>query len=364
MVPLSLFSFINMPKKTERDFEARHLGDIKTEQLKIRNLYEKAIADIYKITGIIKFNGGVFNITRYPSFSKKVDDILLTLSKNMTFTLINGAKGQWNLAVNKNAAVIHKNYGSGKISRAVNRMIYDPQEKAMEEFIHRKINGLGLSDRVWKYTNQFRTEIEQNLFAGLSEGRSAAAMARDQAKYLEMPDMLYRRVRDASVKTSLQKRELVLSPDAKRYKPGKGIYRSSYKNAMRLTRDTNNDSYRQSDMVRYKTLPFILGYNVNLSNRHPITDICDDLQGTYPVTFVWLKWHNQCICSCTSKLASPEEYARYEQSIIDGTSDKFIFTGRVNELPANFNSYVESKQGSMDNWKRKPEWVLQNNVKI
>lgn len=364
MVPLSLFSLINMPKKTERNFEARHLADIKKEQLTIRNLYEKAIADIYKNVGLINFNGTKFQVKRYPAFSRNLDDILLAFRKKMTITLINGAKGQWQLAINKNAAVINKHYGSGKISRAVNRMIYDPQEKALEEFLKRKMNGLGLSDRVWKYTNQFRTEIEHNLFAGLSEGRSAAAMARDQAKYLEMPDMLYKRVRDASVKTSLQKRELVLSPDAKRYKPGKGIYRSSYKNAMRLTRDTNNDTYRQSDMVRYRTLPFILGYSVNLSNRHPMTDICDDLQGTYPVSFVWLKWHNQCICNCTSKLASPEEYARYEQSIIDGTSGSFVFKGRVDSLPVNFNSYVERKQGSMDNWKRKPEWVIQNNITL
>ena len=49
---------------------------------------------------------------------------------------------------------------------------------------------------------------------------------------------------------------------------------------------------------------------------------------------------------------------------MEGTDDKFEFTGTVNDLPEVFNNYVEDQQGSMDNWKRKPDWVTDNNIKI
>jgi hypothetical protein len=186
-------------------------------------------------------------------------------------------------------------------------------------------------------------------------------MARDQQQYLQEPDKLFRKVSHINRRGD---KVLRLSKAAQAYKPGKGIYRSSRKNAMRLTRDTINDSYRQADMVRYQSLPFILSYNVNLSNRHPRVDICDDLKGTYPKSFVWLKWHNQCLCSCTSNLASPAEFEKYQQAVLNGTDKNFKFSGVVKDLPDHFNNYVKENTGTMDKWKRKPDWVLMNGVKI
>src|SRR5690606_20105860 len=97
--------------------------------------------------------------------------------------------------------------------------LFTRREAALKAFKERTIKGLNLSDRVWKYTNQFRNEIEQGLFVGISEGKSAAAMAQDQKKYLKEPEKLFRRVKDANGK-------LVLSKAAKEYKPGQGVYRS------------------------------------------------------------------------------------------------------------------------------------------
>jgi hypothetical protein len=353
-----------MPNNVNKRYEAIHLANIQKLQKKLQENYKKTIDKVYKGMPPLNIKGNTFNISNYPELNKKIDGLLFSFQKDVNVTLLNGIKEEWELSTEKNAEVIHKTYKGKQISEAVDRIIYDPRTEALERFVERKTAGLNLSDRVWRYTDQFKSEIEQNLFAGLSEGKSAAAMARDQYKYLEMPDMLYKRVRDASVKTTMQKRELVLSPDAKRYKPGKGIYRSSYKNAMRLTRTIINDSYREADMVRYQSIPFILGYSVNLSNNHPVFDICDDLQGTYPKTFIWRKWHVQCLCNCTAKLASPDDYDKYENAILNGTADKYKFQGIVKETPANFNNYVEKQKGSMDKWARKPDWVTENNVKI
>lgn len=350
-----------MQNNINKQFESRHLNDIRKSQKKVEALYKQTIEKIYKEAGQLKPKGNTFSISDYPEFNKKVDKLLILFSKEVDVTLVNEVKGQWELSIEKNADVIHKTYGKINIIDEVDRMIYDPQAASLDQFMKRKVAGLKLSDRVWRYTNQFRQEIEQNLYSGIKEGKSAAEMARDQVQYLEQPDKLFKRVKEINAKGQTVLR---LSKAAQAYKPGQGIYRSSYKNAMRLTRDTVNDSYRQADMVRYQTLPFILGYDVNISNNHPRTDICDDLKGAYPIGFVWLKWHNQCICNCTSRLAKPDEFDRYQQSIINGTDDKFKFTGVVKSLPDNFNTYVENKNGSMDNWKRKPEWVTANKVKI
>jgi hypothetical protein len=350
-----------MPNEIEKGYEARHLANIQKAQKRVDALYKSVIDKIYKKASGLKLKGSVFRISDYPEFNKEVDRILITFRQEVDVTLVNGIKGEWELSTEKNAAVIHKAYGKENVVDQVDRMLYDPQAASLKEFTERKVAGLGLSDRVHKYTNQFRNEIEQNLFSGLFEGRSAAEMARDHIQYLQQPDKLFRRVKTI---TRSGKAILRLSKAAQEYKPGKGVYRSSRRNAMRLTRDTVNDSYRQADMNRYQTLPFILGYDVNLSNNHPRTDICDDLKGTYPKTFVWLKWHNQCICNCTSKLASPEEFDKYQQALIDGTAANFKFSGGVSAVPSNFTTYVENNQGKMDNWKRKPDWVLMNDVKI
>lgn len=354
-----------MSQEINKKYEAKHLAKIQSDQRKVESIYRKAIEKIYKAAVQLKPRGNTFSITDYPKFNKKVDDLLFTFGQDINLTIVNGIRGQWELSIEKNAEVIHKHYG-GKVSETVNRMIYDPQAAALEEFINKKTAGLRLSDRVLKYSGQFKAQIEQNLYAGISEGKSAATMARDQVSYMQNPEPLFRRVRYTNSKG---KSTLRLSKPAQKYyqdlgSPGQGVYRSPYKNFMRITRDVTNDSYRQSDMVRYQSLPFVLGYEVNLSNNHPRVDICDDLKGTYPKTFVWLKWHIQCLCNCTAKLASPEEYDVYEQAILDGTEKNFIFSGVVKSTPDNFNSYVQKNTGSMDNWKRKPDWVLMNGIKI
>ena len=351
-----------MPNEFNKKYQAKHLAKIKAEQQKIKKGYLDAIEKIYQKATGIKLKGDTFRISDYPALSNEIDKQLLSFSSKVDITLHNGIKDQWELSIKKNVEIIHKKYGEKNVSEAVNKVLYDPQEKALEVFQARKVNGFTLSDRVLKYTGQMRGQIEQNVFAGLSEGRSAAAMARDQVAYMENPEPLFRRVRDA-------KGNLKLSKAAEKYyddlgKPGRGVYRSPYKNFMRITRDTINSSYREADMVRYQSLPFVLGYKVSLSNNHPKFDVCDSLAGIYPKTFKWRAWHVLCMCNCVAELPSPEEYDKYEQAILNGTADGYKFKDEIKQVPDNLNSYIEKNKGMMDNWKRKPDWITENNLKI
>jgi hypothetical protein len=97
----------------------------------------------------------------------------------------------------------------------------------------------------------------------------------------------------------------------KDYHPGAGVYRSSYKNALRLARTETNMAYHLSDSARRSQIPFILGVRVVLSGAHPRYDICDSLKGDYPKGFVFTGWHPQCICHSETILAKREDFRAY-----------------------------------------------------
>ena len=120
--------------------------------------------------------------------------------------------------------------------------------------------GLNLSNRVWRYAEQFKEEIEMGLDIGIRSGRSADALSRDLRQYLQQPDKLFRRVRDEHGQLQLSKR-------AKAYHPGQGVYRSSYKNARRLAATEANIAYRTSDHLRWQQLDFVVGIEIHLSGN-------------------------------------------------------------------------------------------------
>jgi hypothetical protein len=61
-------------------------------------------------------------------------------------------------------------------------------------------------------------------------------------------------------------------------------------------------AYRSADVARWEKLDFVTGYEVKLSNNHPEYDICDELAGKYPKTFVFKGWHPNCYDDVTEVL--------------------------------------------------------------
>ena len=218
------------------------------------------------------------------------------------------------------------------------KQLFNNNDKALDAFINRKTAGLNLSDRVWNYTDGFKNEIEMGLDLGIRSGLPAAEMARELKKYLREPDRLFRRVRD-------EHGQLHLSNAAKAYHPGAGVYRSSYKNAMRLARTENNIAYRTSDHTRWQQLDFVVGIEVRLSNNHtlngkPFTDICDELKGKYPKTFKFTGWHPQCRCHAISVLKTPEELAKDTERILNGEEPTSESENAVKDVPENYKKWV------------------------
>ena len=216
--------------------------------------------------------------------------------------------------------------------------------EAVRAFLDRRDRGgFTPSGRVWRTAEQAMQHIETSLSEGLAEGRSAAELSRTIRQDLREPERLYRRVRD---KNGI----LELSKPAKAYHPGAGVYRSSYRNALRLTRTEINVSYAEADFERWQGLDFVIGYEVRLSNNHtcnghPFTDICDELAGRYPKWFKFTKWHPQCRC-----VATP---------IFDDDPG----AGEVRDVSPNFKQWVTDNQPRLDRSIKKgtaPYWVRDN----
>ena len=63
--------------------------------------------------------------------------------------------------------------------------------------------------------------------------------------------------------------KLALSKNAKAFHPGQGVYRSSYKNAMRLTLTETNAAYRLADQDQWQRMDFVVSMRVHKSKNHP-----------------------------------------------------------------------------------------------
>lgn len=189
-------------------------------------------------------------------------------------------------------------------------------------------------------------------------------MSRDVRRYLRNPDKLFRRVRD-------KHGNLRLSKAAKAYHPGRGVYRSSYRNALRLTATENNMAYRTADHLRWQQQPFVVGIEIKLSNNHTckgvigrFVDICDDLAGVYPKDFKFVGWHPHCRCYCVPKQASKEEFMEYQQRLLNGEDvSNYHFKGEVKDLPRNFKDWYTDNTDRIANAKSQP-YFLRDNAKL
>ena len=324
-------------------FDKKHLQQIAALENKIAAIY----AELCKEVGVVGTIFGskvdlekVFKLGDYPEISKKVDQIIITLHDRLGSAIVDGVTAQWQLANEKNDDLVRKVFGKDLDNLTEDQITryFTSNQAALTAFLARKDKGLGLSQKVWKYAKEAKVDIESALELGIKTGQSAASMARDLKQYLKEPDKLFRRVRDKDGK-------LHLSKAAQAYHPGQGVYRSSYKNALRLAVTEANMAYRASDYERVQNFDFVVGIEVRLSNNHtlngqPFYDICDELKGKYPKDFKFRGWHPFCRCHAITILKTREELMADNERILDGQEPTEESVNSVTELPDNFKAWA------------------------
>jgi hypothetical protein len=231
----------------------------------------------------------------------------------------------------------------------IDKILKSPRnESALNAFLERQVNGIKLSARVWKISDtQFKPLIESYLADGIDKAKSAGEISREVRMYLEEPNKLFRRVRNK------EHGNLQLSTKARAYHPGQGVYRSSYKNAIRLTRNEINEAFRTSDHTRWSAMEFITGIEVELSEQHPVTDICDTMQGEYPSDFHFPGWHVQCLCHASPVLMPKDKFKKYL------AGDK-VEVMQISETPQVFNDWLNNNEERINGWSSKPYFMQYN----
>ena len=223
--------------------------------------------------------------------------------------------------------------------------------EALETFKKRKIKDFTISNRVWDIAKKAQSEIELALSVSLEEGKSAVQLSREVRNLLNNPTALFRRVRD-------KYGNLVLSKNAQNYHPGQGVYRSAYKNALRLASNEINVAYKSADWLRIQQNPDIVGFEVRLSPQHKVYDMCDQLKGKYPKSFRFHGWHVGCKCHIVTILKTDEELIKELKA--DETLPPESSTNYIGDVPSNYKQWVTDNKDRFKNWKTKPYFIEAN----
>lgn len=341
--------------KSEKTYQYEHLLRANQYSGRLTRIYDSYVEELTKLVAGLKIDPNKpFSFSDYPQTKERLNKTLSKIADEVKIYIDLATREEWEESNLKNDELVDYLFAKTGISREQIEQFYNRNLEALEAFQSRKEGGLGLSDRVWKITEQYKGEVELGIDVALGEGRSAAQLSRDVRQYLKDPDNLFRRVRN-------KRGQLVLSKRAAAFHPGQGVYRSSYKNAMRLARTEVNMAYREADAARWNELPFVVGFEIKLSHKHPEPDICNDLAGKYPKTFKFVGWHPHCFCYCTSILASDEEINKLQQTILNGGDiSRFRSKNEVTDVPGGFKEWVINNADRATGWKSTPYFIRDN----
>lgn len=342
-------------------YDKRHRRNIAVIEKRLRTIYEAMYRDAAKIGIDTHFHDAEkeFYLKDFPQAEKRIDALLHSLAADVEGVINDGIDKSFDMSSIKNTAMVAELASEFALPKKRVQEWSRRNVAALGAFKQRKVNGMGLSERVWDFVKHDKQKLEMALELGLADGKSAAALSRDVREYLNEPKKLFRRVRDKDGK-------LRLSKAAQAYHPGQGVYRSSYKNALRMTITETNMAYKSADHDQWSGIPFVIGQTVKLSNNHTCKgvkgvffDICDELQGDYPKDFKFVGWHPHCRCYVIAKLPDREEMRKWSR-MTDEEQAAYHFKGEVTEPPKNFHDWMEKNADRIENAKSVPYFIKDN----
>lgn len=158
----------------------------------------------------------------------------------------------------------------------------DAQGRVVRAVTKQSLTGLNPSERIWDLTTRAEQDLKRIVANGMGAGDHPSVIARKLKKYIS-PD-----VTDAS-KLGIE--------------PGLGIYRSPYKNALRLTRTEMMNSYTKATLTFTNDKAWVVGYQINLSRVHDQSDQCDENAAGGPYSKAQAEElvpaHPHCMCLIT-----------------------------------------------------------------
>lgn len=371
-----------MPKKLTSKQQKEQLNNLFA-------VYNKRLGRLYsdyvkKLTSLgygedVLEDDALFNFDNFPQLKARLNDIFNDYYQNSLLCYKSGITDGVALAYNHDEMVI------GGYSVLTDKAIRVARDTAAATFIANRLktkNGLNLAQTVWNYCQQTKSEFEMamsNTIAdGIKKGSSAEEIGKSIRRYLNDPDMMYRRYHTIKVQKNGKKKDVVtwrrrrIIDGKVRFieepleKVGMGVYRSARKNALRVARTEINSAYHKARNERWQKEPFVIGQYIHVSPQHNIDDICNDLEGRYPKDYVWISWHPQCICTSDPITIQGEEKKEFYKRLMAGEDmSNYVSPFAVLTMPEKYNQYIKDNSEAIvkAGMKGKLAWHLQDNTK-
>lgn len=328
-------------------YEQQHLQQLLRQEGQVKYLFEDFVRRVSPLLAKWSNHGGDRVWIKNARVENAIDKELSGLHASLLSFITDATIQNWNRG-NRKADDLVRSYIEGmSVSEALQNKMFSRNADALNALLRRKDNhGFTVSDRVWKVAGGMKDNLEYYLSSGVSVGRPAALISQDVRQLLNEPDRRFRRVRDEEGK-------LTMSKPMKDYHPGQGVYRSAYKNALRLTATQTNIGYRQADSDRWQRMDFVLGIEIKRSaSNHGPCKICDAMVGKYPKGFVFTGFHPFCICYATPIMMNQEEFA-------DFLLDERIPEGKIiTSLPAGAEKFIRDNEEQLS--RTRPYWYKDN----
>lgn len=371
-----------MPKKLTSKQQKEQLNNLFA-------VYNKRLGRLYsdyvkKLTSLgygedVLEDDALFNFDNFPQLKARLNDIFNDYYQNSLLCYKSGITDGVALAYNHDEMVI------GGYSVLTDKAIRVARDTAAATFISNRLktkNGLNLAQIIWNYCQQTKSEFEMamsNTIAdGIKKGSSAEEVGKSIRKYLNDPDMMYRRYHTIKVQKNGKKKDVVtwrrrrIIDGKVRFieepleKVGMGVYRSARKNALRVARTEINSAYHKARNERWQNEPFVIGQYIHVSPQHNIDDICNDLEGRYPKDYVWISWHPQCICTSDPITIQGDEKKEFYKRLMAGEDmSNYVSPFAVLTMPEKYNQYIKDNSEAIvkAGMKGKLAWHLQDNTK-
>lgn len=371
-----------MPKKLTSKQQKEQLNNLFA-------VYNKRLGRLYsdyvkKLTSLgygedVLEDDALFNFDNFPQLKARLNDIFNDYYQNSLLCYKSGITDGVALAYNHDEMVI------GGYSVLTDKAIRVARDTAAATFISNRLktkNGLNLAQIIWNYCQQTKSEFEMamsNTIAdGIKKGSSAEEVGKSIRKYLNDPDMMYRRYHTIKVQKNGKKKDVVtwrrrrIIDGKVRFieepleKVGMGIYRSARKNALRVARTEINAAYHKARNERWQNEPFVIGQYIHVSPQHNIDDICNDLEGRYPKDYVWISWHSQCICTSDPITIQGDEKKEFYKRLMAGEDmSNYVSPFAVLTMPEKYNQYIKDNSEAIvkAGMRGKLAWHLQDNTK-
>lgn len=152
-------------------------------------------------------------------------------------------------------------------------------------------DGLELSYKVWNMHNIKLRQMRMYLANSMMEGKSASEVYAKVKSFLKLPK--------TDMRTKAWREFFRQNP------PGKGVYKSAWKNTLRLLRTETNRAFKLAQKKYASGKNWLKGIKYELSATHPEFDICDEYasadsygmgSGIYPPEAIPSNSHPHCLC--------------------------------------------------------------------